>query len=159
MKVYSFNKRNSEPKVTVVFWPSSYYLFQDINGFGYGLSHKNEFEKLTNIGTYEELSDCLVHSGYATLRIELQRGQSVNPYIVQELGKEIQGLFDEQGHESKLFVLLHGLSNRLLYEVYQSMKLTGIISLCGAAMSCTEQLKQLELWNSKKRINKDAGYQ
>lgn len=150
--VYSFNKKR-ESRATIVFWPCSYYIFQDVNGFGYGL-RKKQFEKLTNIGAYEELSDYLVHKGYATLRIELVREYGVNPFIMQELGERIREFLGEQACENKYFVLLHGPSNRLLYEVYQSMKPAGIISLCGATMSCAAELTQLELWNGRKRINR-----
>lgn len=152
--VYSISKRNSEVKATIIFWPSSFYLFQDIDGFGYGMVRTNKFEKLTNIGAYEELSDYLVHNGYATLRVELERENGVNPYIVQELGAQIQALLDEQEHGDTYFVLLHGPSNRLLSEISQSMKLSGIISLCGAAMSCEAQLAQLEQWNSRKQMSR-----
>jgi hypothetical protein len=149
--VYASNKK-SEEKAIVIFWPSSYYMVQDMEGFGYGVLAKNEWRRQTNIGAYEELADCLVHSGYGTVRIEAERTENVNPYVVEALAHQIEDFLYMKKTDTQKILLLHGPSNRLLPEIYPMMTVNGVISLCGAAMSCSAEQEQLRLWNPEKKM-------
>ena len=145
--VYTTNKRKIDKKAVVIFWPSSYYMFQDVEGYGYGYDAvKNELKRLSNIGAYVEVSDYLVHCGYDTLRIEASRTKSQNMYTIAEVAADIDSILNMMKPDKKRILLLHGPSNRLLSEIYQNVTLAGCISLCGAAMSYSAEIEQLASW-------------
>lgn len=99
------------PNKVIIFPPSTYLRFIDVNGNGYGLSEKGEYRMSTNLGAYQELSDCLVRAGYATLRLERKRQigvQGANAKILSELFLKI---LEQQSFHGEIFLFAHGYVN------------------------------------------------
>lgn len=61
--------RKEKVKKLVIILPESYFITEDVNG-NFRILRKGRYEIVSNVGTYEELSDKLVREGFATLRCE-----------------------------------------------------------------------------------------
>ena len=119
--IYTRSKKKEPLKGVIVFYPSSYSLLQSSDGYYYVLAHeagKDVMKQMANVGAYEELSDCFVRSGYATMCMELERGENIRETIYAWL--EIRATYlDEDLHpeidEKKVFDDIDNLIKKLKY--------------------------------------------
>lgn len=151
--LYTCSKESEHPKRVVIFLPYSYYTFMDVNGTGYGI---DQFIPLSNVGAYEELSDLFVENGCATLRIELDRTQTSMEHtsVLNQVGEVVQEILKAEDIKCERYLLAHGDSNRLLKELVNRTNINGIISLCGAALNCKDEIAQVRKWNNIKNDKK-----
>lgn len=145
----------------VIFIPESYFLTQDMNGNSRLLNRKNEYETKDNFGTYQELSDCLVREGYATLRCErtLEELDKIGTDKANgevNLVEVLARILEQEKYNGKIYLLSHGRSNLWLPCITDSITADGIISLCGAGMGVREEYIQLNIWKglSRKKAEK-----
>ena len=66
--VYTHLRKEKVEKLVIIL-PESYFITEDVNG-NFRILRKGRYEIVSNVGTYEELSDKLVREGFATLRCE-----------------------------------------------------------------------------------------
>jgi len=147
--VYAYSKRVEQPSKVIVFLPESYHMNQDVDGNVYFYSKKAGYQKNSNIGAYEELADCFVRAGNATLRcarkLEVDNAQADGTGI----GLFLQLALQQVGFAGEVLVLAHGPNHRRLKAVCDTLKPVGIISLCGAGLGIWEELIHKEVWQGK----------
>ena len=158
--IYTRSKKKEPLKGVIVFYPSSYSLLQSSDGYYYVLAHeagKDVMKQMANVGAYEELSDCFVRSGYATMCMELERGENIREKAgslkIEDLADQIEAFAQKHFPDTEIILFLHGPCNRLLDTLCHNMSVGKVISMCGAAMSCESQLEQLNLWTHNKKRN------
>ena len=154
--IYARSKRLEEPRKVIVFLPESYHMNEDVDGNVYLYSSKGGYQKNSNVGAYEELSDFFVRDGYATLRcarkLDIENIQADGKNIGQFINQVLQQI----GFEGEIIVLAHGPNHRRLKNVCDELKPSGIVSLCGAGLGLWEELIHKEIWQGKnpERVHK-----
>lgn len=141
--IYTHLKKEKAKKLIIIL-PESYFITQDMNG-NFRIPHKDKYETVSNVGTYEELSDRLVREGVATLRCErelkamLSHLDDACAADISNIGKMFIEIIKKENFAGKIYLLAHGRSNRLLADLVSMMPISGIISLCGAGMEFNEE--------------------
>ena len=136
--VYTHLKKEKVEKLVIIL-PESYFITQDMNG-NFRILRKGRYETVSNVGTYEELSDKLVREGFATLRCERELKDLNNACEVDasNLGKLFLDIMKKENFTGRIYLLAHGRSNRLLIDMLSTIPISGMISLCGAGMEFNE---------------------
>lgn len=147
--IYTRSKRLEEPRKVIVFLPESYHMNEDVDGNVYLYSSKGGYQKNSNVGAYEELSDFFVRDGYATLRCARKLEPTNEQVDGTSVGQFINQVLQQIGFEGEVIVLAHGPNHRRLKAVYDEIKPIGIISLCGAGLGMWEELIHKEVWQGK----------
>lgn len=148
---YTYSKKGDMPNKVIIFPPSTYLRFIDVNGNGYGSSEKGEYRMSTNLGAYQELSDCLVRAGYATLRLEGKRQLGAHGANAKMLSEFFLKILEQQSFHGEIFLFAHGYVNWDLSSYCEKMDLRGIISMCGAAIGFEEAEIRKMMWNGKSK--------
>ena len=145
------------PTKLIIFVPDSYNnITLDAEGNISKYDAKEGWKKTYNMGAYEELSDALVRAGFATVRFAREKGEK---NLVMDLvtKKEIvEAYLDREEYDGDIILLAHGLGNTELKHIVSERRVSGIISLCGAAMGMWESYVNRGVWlgGNRKRLEK-----
>lgn len=157
--VYTHLKEEKAEKLVIIL-PESYFITQDMNG-NYRMLLNGRYETVTNMGTYEELSDYLVRAGYGTLRCEreleeIPETDTGSDREEVDFGQLFLKVLQKESYEGKIYLLAHGRSNSLLMNISDTIPMDGVVSLCGAGMGVHEEFMHLIVWSgrSKKKVEK-----
>lgn len=149
--VYTYSKKGDMPNKVIIFPPSTYFRFIDVNGNGYDLSEKGEYRRSTNLGAYQEISDCLVRAGYATLRLEGKRQVGAHGANAKILSNFFLKILEQESFQGEFFLFAHGYVNWDLLSYCENINLCGIISMCGAAIGFEEAEIRRLMWGGKSK--------
>lgn len=136
--VYTHLRKEKVEKLVIIL-PESYFITEDVNG-NFRILRKGRYEIVSNVGTYEELSDKLVREGFATLRCEREFKDLNNACEADasNLGKLFLEIMKKEKFSGRIYLLAHGRSNRLLIDMLSIIPISGIVSLCGAGVEFDE---------------------
>lgn len=147
--LYSTSKR-MPPSKLVIFLPEAYGVSQDVDGNLYDYNKLDGWKMVSNAGAYQELSDCLVRAGYATLRCERMKEQK----ILKEIQVSPEDIFAEipefQQFDGEIYVLAHSTTWLAVKELTEQKQITGLISLCGAGAGQWDRIIRYETWEGSK---------
>ena len=155
--VFTTSKRMEAPKKLIIFVPDSYNnITLDAEGNISKYDAKEGWKMTYNMGAYEELSDALVRAGFATVRFAREKGEKdlVMDFITKK--EIIETYLDREAFAGDIILLAHGLGNTELKQIVDGRRVSGIISLCGAALGMWESEVNRDVWmgGNRKRLEK-----
>ncbi len=147
--VYTTSKKVKTPSKLVVFMPEAYGISQDVDGNIYDYYKQKGWKLISNMGAYQELSDCLVREGYATIRCQRVKERK----LLKQIRVSSVDIFTEvpefREFAGEIYVLAHGMTWIGAKELQEKKKIAGLISLCGTDMPqkdkkiCEEQYESV----------------
>lgn len=155
--VFTTSKRMEAPTKLIVFVPDSYNnITLDAEGNISKYDAKEGWKKTYNMGAYEELSDALVRAGYATVRFAREKGEKDLVMDLVTKKEIIEAYLDRKEFDGEIILLAHGLGNTELKRIVSGRRVSGIISLCGAALGMWESYVNRGVWlgGNRKRLEK-----
>ena len=149
--VFTSSKRMEAPKKLIIFVPDSYNnITLDAEGNISKYGAKEGWKKTYNMGEYEELSDALVRAGFATVRFAREKGEKdlVMDFVTKK--EIIDTYLIREPFEGAIYLLAH------LEQITSERKVSGIISMCGAALGIWESYVNRDVWmgGNRKRVEK-----